>query len=148
MELKLSENASRVLERRYLKKDHQGQIIETPKELFRRVAKAIAEVEKLYSTTDAQVKELEKSFAKMMSSLDFMPNSPTLMNAGRELGQLSACFTLPINDSMESIFQTLKDTGITYWLENIGIVLTLFSHQSLKLILTKNSLNHCTLEIN
>ncbi len=114
MKLNLSENALRVLERRYLKKDSQGQVIETPEELFRRVARAIAEVERLYGHSAVEIKKLEESFFDMMTSLEFMPNSPTIMNAGKELGQLSACFTLPIEDSMESIFETLKATSLIH----------------------------------
>ncbi len=114
MKLNLSENALRVLERRYLKKDAQGRIVETPEELFRRVAGSIAEVGRLYGHSAAETKRLEESFFEMMASLEFMPNSPCLMNAGKELGQLSACFTLPINDSMESIFETLKATAMIH----------------------------------
>ncbi|MFH1339532.1 MAG: ribonucleotide reductase N-terminal alpha domain-containing protein [Candidatus Omnitrophota bacterium] len=114
MELNLSENALRVLERRYLKKDARGQVVETAGEMFRRVAKAIAEVETLYGSSQVEAGRLEEDFYNTMTSLEFMPNSPTLMNAGKELGQLSACFTLPINDSMESIFETLKATSLIH----------------------------------
>jgi ribonucleoside-diphosphate reductase alpha chain len=114
MKLDLSENALRVLERRYLKKDAQGRVIETPEELFRRVAKTIADAEGLYGCSAEETKKLEEDFFNMMASLEFMPNSPCLMNSGRELGQLSACFTLPIEDSMESIFQTLKATAMIH----------------------------------
>ena len=114
MKLDLSENALKVLERRYLKKDAQGQVVETPEELFRRVAKAIAQVDKLYDYSAAEIKNLEEGFFNVMTRLEFMPNSPCLMNAGKELGQLSACFTLPINDSMESIFETLKATAMIH----------------------------------
>ena len=114
MKINLTENALRVLERRYLKKDNQGQVIETPEEMFIRVANTIAEVDKLYGRSDDEVKKLQEKFFKMMMSLEFMPNSPTIMNAGRELGQLSACFTLPINDSMESIFESLKATAMIH----------------------------------
>ena len=114
MELNLSENALRVLKRRYLKKDARGQVVETPEEMFRRVAKAIAGVERLYGCSEGETKSLEENFYNMMTSLEFMPNSPTLMNAGKELGQLSACFTLPIDDSMESIFETLKAVAMIH----------------------------------
>lgn len=114
MKLNLSENAQKVLEKRYLKKDEQGQVIETPEEMFRRVAKAIASTDKTYGSTEKEVKELEQDFYRIMASLEFMPNSPCLMNAGRDLGQLSACFTLPIDDSMESIFETLKATSLIH----------------------------------
>lgn len=114
MELKLSENALKVLERRYLKKDEQGKVIETPEELFCRVASAIASADKMYGKNDPEVKTLAEDFRRIMTSLEFMPNSPALMNAGKDLGQLSACFTLPIDDSMESIFETLKVTSLIH----------------------------------
>ncbi len=114
MAFKLSENAVRVLERRYLKKDAAGKVIETPEEMFRRVAEAIACADKAYGKTDKEINELKESFFHIMTEFDFLPNSPCLMNAGRELGQLSACFTLPINDSMESIFETLKATAMIH----------------------------------
>ena len=114
MQVKLSENALKVLEKRYLKKDENGKVIETPQELFRRVAKTIASADKAYAKTEKEVQELEEKFYQIMTALEFMPNSPCLMNAGRELGQLSACFTLPIDDSMESIFETLKATSLIH----------------------------------
>ena len=94
--MELSPNALTVLEKRYLLRDRAGKVIETPTGLFRRVAKFLA-----------RNKEEEKEFFSVMSRLEFLPNSPTLMNAGTELGQLSACFVLPIEDSLESIFKTL-----------------------------------------
>ncbi|MCM8796561.1 MAG: vitamin B12-dependent ribonucleotide reductase [Candidatus Omnitrophica bacterium] len=112
--MKLSENALKVLERRYLTKDENGKIIETPEQMFMRVATAIAAADKLYGKSDKEIAELKESFYRIMSSLDFLPNSPCLMNAGKELGQLSACFTLPIDDSMESIFETLKVTSLIH----------------------------------
>ncbi|MDI6605592.1 MAG: ribonucleotide reductase N-terminal alpha domain-containing protein, partial [Candidatus Omnitrophota bacterium] len=93
MELKLSENALKVLERRYLKKDEQGRVIEKPEELFRRVADAIALADKYYGKSGKEVASLADNFYRMMAELEFMPNSPALMNAGKELGQLSACFS-------------------------------------------------------
>lgn len=114
MELKLSPNAIKVLERRYLLKDKEGKLIETPEQLFMRVASAIAIADKQYGATEQEIKTLAESFFKMMTSLEFLPNSPCLMNAGKELGQLSACFTLPIEDSMESIFETLKITSLIH----------------------------------
>jgi len=114
MTLKLSDNALKVLERRYLKKDEQGKVIETPEEMFLRVAGAIALADKSYGRTDREVENLKEDFYGIMSNLEFMPNSPCLMNAGKDLGQLSACFTLPIDDSMESIFETLKVTSLIH----------------------------------
>lgn len=114
MELKLSPNAVKVLERRYLRKDQEGRLIESPEQLFVRVANAIAIADKQYGASDQDVKLIADSFYKMMVSLEFLPNSPCLMNAGKDLGQLSACFTLPIEDSMESIFETLKVTSLIH----------------------------------
>jgi ribonucleoside-diphosphate reductase alpha chain len=110
----LTENAIKVLEKRYLAKDGKGQITETPEGLFRRVAQAIAAPDQTYGSTPEEIKETEDSFFEMMSNLEFMPNSPTLMNAGRPLGQLSACFVLPIDDSMESIFTAVKNTALIH----------------------------------
>jgi len=106
--INLTENALHVLQKRYLKRDNQGQIIETPEEMFRRVAQTIASAELVYDKK-ADVKAKEEEFYRLMSSLEFLPNSPTLMNAGRELGQLSACFVLPIDDSMGSLLMTQWD---------------------------------------
>jgi ribonucleoside-diphosphate reductase alpha chain len=114
MALNLSENALKVLERRYLKKDEVGKVIEAPEEMFRRVAKAIAQAERDYDKTESEISRLEEAFYRIMTTLEFIPNSPCLMNAGRELGQLSACFTLPIDDSMDSIFETLKATAMIH----------------------------------
>lgn len=113
VELKLSENAMVVLEKRYLQKDGQGNPAEVPEDLFRRVSRHIASAELVFDQK-AVVEEWEEKFYRLMTSLDFLPNSPTLMNAGRELGQLSACFVLPIEDSMESIFDAVKYTALIH----------------------------------
>lgn len=110
----MSENAVKVLEKRYLRKDDDGKVIETPADMFRRVAKNIASADALYGKTQGEVAKTENEFFRMMTDLDFLPNSPTLMNAGRELQQLSACFVLSIDDSMESIFETIKDTALIH----------------------------------
>lgn len=107
----LTQNAMTVLEKRYLQKDLQGKVIEIPEELFRRVAKNIAQAEKLYNP-QTDLTSVEEEFYSLMASLDFLPNSPTLMNAGRELQQLSACFVLPVGDSMEEIFDAVKQMAL------------------------------------
>jgi ribonucleoside-diphosphate reductase alpha chain len=112
-EIKLSQNAIKVLERRYLKKNNDGKIVETPEDMLRRVANNIAQADLLYDP-NADIKETEQRFYEAMANLEFIPNSPTLMNAGRELQQLSACFVLPIGDSMEEIFAAVKDTALIH----------------------------------
>ncbi|MDP2941199.1 MAG: ribonucleotide reductase N-terminal alpha domain-containing protein, partial [Candidatus Omnitrophota bacterium] len=114
MALTLSENSLRVLQRRYLKKDEQGKVIETPEELFRRVAKAIASADTSFGKSEKEVSDLEGAFYRIMTGLEFMPNSPALMNAGKDLAQLSACFVLPVEDSMDSIFESLKATAMIH----------------------------------
>lgn len=113
-ELKLPLNAILVLERRYLRKDERGRAIESTSQMFRRVAKGIANVERMYGKSEGEVAKYEKEFYRIMTSLEFIPNSPTLMNVGTELGQLSACFVLPIEDSIESIFDALKAAAIIH----------------------------------
>jgi ribonucleoside-diphosphate reductase alpha chain len=113
--LALTENAQTVLKRRYLKKDKDGKLIETPAHMFRRVARHIAQAERNYGPDGAQRQPMmEELFYDMMTELDFLPNSPTLMNAGRSLGQLAACFVLPVEDSMEQIFDSLKNAAIIH----------------------------------
>jgi ribonucleoside-diphosphate reductase alpha chain len=107
--MELSKNALKVLQARYLLKDEHGRVIETPEGLFRRVAATVASAEKLYGG-DAGV--WEERFYDLMSSLRFLPNSPALMNAGKDIGQLAACFVLPVDDSMQSIFDTLKNAAL------------------------------------
>ncbi|HEY7269334.1 MAG TPA: adenosylcobalamin-dependent ribonucleoside-diphosphate reductase, partial [Dehalococcoidia bacterium] len=117
LELKLSDNARLVLERRYLANDEAGNLLETPEDLFRRVARNIAEAERAYAgpeEADAVVAEWESRFLALMTSLRFLPNSPTLGNAGRPLQQLSACFVLPVEDSIEGIFETVKETALIH----------------------------------
>ena len=109
----LNENAMKVLSKRYLKKDNNGNPIEEPGEMFFRVAENIAQADKIYDK-DKNIDDLTEEFYTMMANLDFLPNSPTLMNAGRQLQQLSACFVLPVEDSMESIFETLKHTALIH----------------------------------
>jgi ribonucleoside-diphosphate reductase alpha chain len=108
----LSENAITVLENRYLIKDEHGKIIETPGQLFGRVARLVASIEANYGASQDEVKQWHKIFYDLLSSLKFLPNSPTLMNAGRPSGMLSACFVLPIEDSIEGIFETVKHTAL------------------------------------
>ncbi|MFZ3063521.1 MAG: adenosylcobalamin-dependent ribonucleoside-diphosphate reductase, partial [Actinomycetota bacterium] len=110
-DLKLGVNTLRVLARRYLLKDDKGNVIETPRELFRRVAKAVAAGD-LISDPQADVQKIEEEFYQMLANLEFMPNTPTLMNAGIELGQLSACFVLPVGDSLREIFDAVKYTTL------------------------------------
>ncbi|MBS3909120.1 MAG: vitamin B12-dependent ribonucleotide reductase [Actinobacteria bacterium] len=112
-DLKVSVNAAKVLSHRYLLKDDQGRTIETPSRLFRRVAIAVAAVEKLYDA-DADVKTLEEAFYNLMAGFEFIPNSPTLMNAGTSMGQLAACFVIPVEDSIPAIFDSVKHMAIIH----------------------------------
>ncbi|MBU1992244.1 MAG: vitamin B12-dependent ribonucleotide reductase [Patescibacteria group bacterium] len=109
--LNFSMNALQVLERRYLLKNEKGELKETPEDLIRRVASAIAAEDEKYGEN---ADDTEEKFCKMMGNLEFLPNSPTLMNAGTELGQLSACFVLPVGDSMEAIFDALKQAALIH----------------------------------
>ena len=113
-QINLSENAMKVLEKRYLKRDTQGNCIEKPADMFRRVADTVAKGDLKYGATKDDVKKLSDRFYDAITNCQFMPNSPTLMNAGRELGQLAACFVLPIEDSLEGIFETIKNTALIH----------------------------------
>ena len=108
----ISANAKVILEKRYLKKDQNGEINETPDEMFHRVADALASPELEYGKTQEETKEISTEFYQMMSSLKFLPNSPTLMNAGTGAGTLSACFVLPLTDSMEGIMSAARDAAM------------------------------------
>ena len=112
--MELSVNARAVLERRYLRKE-DGKVVETPEAMLSRVARSVAAIEiTAFNTPEAELAEVTEAFFQIMDQKKFMPNSPTLMNAGRELGQLSACFVLPIEDSMESIFESLKIAALIH----------------------------------
>jgi ribonucleoside-diphosphate reductase alpha chain len=111
--LVLSDNARTVLSRRYLRKDADGRVIESAEEMFQRVARHIAAAERNYNGNAAEA-AVEQLFFELMTSFRFLPNSPTLMNAGRRLGQLAACFVLPIEDSMDGIFDALKNAAIIH----------------------------------
>lgn len=114
IDLNLSENAIKVLEKRYLKRDKEGTCTESPADMFARVASSIAEAELQYGKSQVDVNALTQKFYEAITNLYFVPNSPTLMNAGRELGQLSACFVLPVEDSLEGIFETVKNTALIH----------------------------------
>lgn len=110
MKIDLTPGAMTVLERRYLAKDASGRVVETPEEMFRRVASSVASAEGPYGGAA----RYEAPFFGLMASLKFLPNSPTLMNAGRRLQQLAACFVLPVGDSLESIFESVKHTALIH----------------------------------
>jgi ribonucleoside-diphosphate reductase alpha chain len=112
-DLKLGVNAIQVLKNRYLMKNEEGTVIETPREMFRRVAKAVAKADLIYDEK-SDVEKTEETFYQVMTKREFLPNSPTLMNAGTVLGQLAACFVLPIEDSIEGIFTSLKHMAIIH----------------------------------
>ncbi|MEM3884077.1 MAG: ribonucleotide reductase N-terminal alpha domain-containing protein, partial [Methanothrix sp.] len=113
-DLKLPINTLIVLAARYLLKDENGKIMESPMQMFRRVARAISSSEKNYSKSDKEVEEIENMFYNAMVNFRFMPNSPTLMNAGTKLGQLSACFVLPVGDSIPEIFDSVKNAALIH----------------------------------
>jgi len=110
----LTENAKIVLKRRYLSKDREGKVLEDPNGMFRRVAHNLSQADLNYGSSEAERQATEEEFFDVMHSLEFLPNSPTLMNAGRELQQLSACFVLPVEDSLDSIFTTVKQTALIH----------------------------------
>lgn len=112
----ITKNAMKVLESRYLRKDENNKIIETPQQLFRRIASNIAAAEKIYepNISDEDLMKVEERFYRLIASSEFLPNSPTIMNAGTPMQQLSACFVLPVEDSMESIFDAIKATAIIH----------------------------------
>ncbi|HDS46108.1 MAG TPA: adenosylcobalamin-dependent ribonucleoside-diphosphate reductase [Methanomicrobia archaeon] len=112
--LTLSVNAQEVLKRRYLLKNERGEVIETPLQMFERVAHAVAQAEVAYGKSSEEVRAFERECFRLMRDLEFLPNSPTLMNAGTELGQLAACFVLPVEDSMEGIFGAVKNMAVIH----------------------------------
>ena len=103
-----------MLQKRYLKKGLDGKPIESPEEMFWRVASGIASMEENYPNSSWKAEELARTFYTMMTQYDFLPNSPTLMNAGTELGQLAACFVLPVGDSMDEIFDAVKHAALIH----------------------------------
>ena len=114
----LSQNARTVLEKRYLVKDKSGEAVETPEDMFWRVATTVAEADRRYGATDKQVEAVANQFYELMTQRRFEPNSPTLMNAGRPLGQLSACFVLPVDDALSNghsgIYDTLRSMALIH----------------------------------
>lgn len=109
---KLSENALKVLNKRYLLKSGTGEVIETPEDMFRRVARNVASVDHFHRDRDAETEV--KEFHRMMRALEFLPNSPTIMNAGTRMQQLAACFVIPVGDSIEQIFDAVKFAAIIH----------------------------------
>ena len=112
-DLKLGVNAIKILQRRYLRRDSEGNVVETPSQMFRRVARTVASIDQKHGEGPG-APLMEERFYRMMVDLEFLPNTPTLMNAGTSLGQLSACFVIPIEDSLESIFDAVKATAIIH----------------------------------
>jgi ribonucleoside-diphosphate reductase alpha chain len=116
--VRLSPNAITVLEKRYLLKDETGAPIESPRDLFWRVARTVAQADERYGASEAKVTEVAQDFFGLMAQRLFVPNSPTLMNAGRPLGQLSACFVLPVDDALSNgksgIYDTLRAMALVH----------------------------------
>ncbi len=123
--MKISPNAQEILKKRYLRQNLEGDVVETPEDMFRRVAESIAEIDTLYGES-APVETTTREFYQIMSCLEFLPNSPTLMNAGTPHGQLAACFVLPVEDSLPGIFEALKNMAIIH--QSGGGVGFSFSH--------------------
>lgn len=113
--MELTANARTILEKRYLIRNN-NQVVESPEDMFSRVAKAVAGAERVFNPDleDEELGQIKEKFYTLLTDLDFMPNSPTLMNAGRDLGQLSACFVIPVGDSMEEIFTAVKDAALIH----------------------------------
>ena len=111
--ISLSENARIILKQRYLQRDHQGRVFETPEEMFARVARHVAAAEGIYRKSKDPA-GTEQDFFEVMTDLDFLPNSPTLMNAGTRLGQLAACFVLPVPDSIRGIFRAVSEMAVIH----------------------------------
>ena len=123
--MQITPSAKAVLEKRYLMRDAEGRPIETVEDMFRRVADAVAQADAAYG---GNVSRSAEEFYQMMTQLEFLPNSPTLMNAGRPLGQLSACFVLPVADSMEEIFDAIKNAArLAYMAEAMKYALIVVS---------------------
>src|SRR4249920_2548357 len=112
-ETHLTANALTVLARRYLEKDEQGSVVESPEDMFRRVANNVAQADHHYDG-HAHIDATEKEFYRVLANLEFLPNSPTLMNAGRPLQQLAACFVLPVEDSLSSILDAVKQQALIH----------------------------------
>ncbi len=112
--LEFTDQALKILGRRYLLKDENGTLVETPRQMLQRVAKNIAQADALYEATETEVKASAEKFYRTLAELKFLPNSPTLMNAGTKVQQLSSCFVLPVEDNMEGIFGSLKDAAIIH----------------------------------
>ncbi len=108
----ITDNANVVLEKRYLNKDDDGVVKEDAQGMFRRVGRTLAEADRAYGRTDEQIDETAEEFYRIMSKLEFLPNSPTMMNAGTGAGTLSACFVLPLKDSMEGIMGAAHDAAM------------------------------------